>query len=170
MLWKSFRGLTYRVPSGDDIGRTDRSGRALDVAIDRPVTVERVVYRSSPVPEVGGRQLDDIFAISIRNNRRDGISGALAVVGDHFVQVLEGEPVCLDRLLERLSVDPRHRDMRILDRRAVTATLFTSWAMARIMPRHLSERALDVLGKSGTAAQVVSLMFQFASSEVQDLV
>lgn len=99
--------------------------------------LERVVYRSTGTGRTDSLlNMATILAESQRNNDRDGLTGALAAHDGHYIQVLEGRGVDLDRLLSRLDDDPRHRDVVVIDRRAVEGRLFEGWTMAnaRINP------------------------------------
>jgi len=94
-------------------------------------TLERMLYRSTGTGRTDSLlNLAVILAESQRNNARDGLTGALAAHDGQFIQVLEGSPDGLDRLLTRLESDPRHRDIVVLDRRPLEARLFDGWTMA----------------------------------------
>ncbi|VXD04310.1 BLUF domain-containing protein [Sphingomonas sp. 8AM] len=71
-----------------------------------------------------------ILATSRRNNARDGVTGLLYANGKRFLQVLEGDPVDVERTLARITADPRHRAMVVLSCRDVSAREFGEWAMA----------------------------------------
>jgi hypothetical protein len=103
-----------------------------------PVTsgegLEQLVYVSESVTRVSSAlQMADILAEARPRNARDGITGVLTVVDGHFVQIIEGRPEMLDRLLQGLARDSRHRMMTVLDRRAVTRRAFPEWDM--VSPR-----------------------------------
>lgn len=85
----------------------------------------------------------EILAVSDRNNRRDGITGALGYAKGRVLQALEGAPADLDRLLKRLEADPRHGDLKVADRRAITSRMFADWTMKA--PRITSELEPDLL-------------------------
>jgi|SRR6478672_847991 len=100
-------------------------------------TLERLVYRSTAsVPTNSLLLIADILSVSQRNNDRDGLTGALAIIDGWFLQVLEGRPSAIDSLLRRLGSDSRHSDIVILDRRPVAGRLFGEWSMqsARVDP------------------------------------
>ncbi len=99
--------------------------------------LERIVYCSrATVPTESLLVIAEILAVSQRNNDRDRLTGALAISDGWFLQVIEGEPMALDRLLRRLQGDPRHQDVEVLSRVAIDARLFGRWSMtaARITP------------------------------------
>ena len=53
-----------------------------------------------------------------------------------YIQVIEGQPEVLDGLLRRLESDPRHKDIRLIDREPVERRMFADWTMAsaRVSP------------------------------------
>ncbi|MDY6925265.1 MAG: BLUF domain-containing protein [Pseudomonadota bacterium] len=103
----------------------------------RPESLERLVYCSRARVDTGSLQaISEILGVSLRNNAREGLTGALAVNDGWFLQVIEGPGQAVDRLLRRLAADSRHADIEILSRRPVSGRLFSDWAMvaARITP------------------------------------
>ncbi len=100
-------------------------------------SLERLAYRSRATVSMDSLLvIADILAVSQRNNRRDGITGALTYSDGVFFQVVEGYPEDLDRLLRRLAEDPRHSEITIVHRVPVAGRLFGEWSMTapRISP------------------------------------
>ena len=97
-------------------------------------TTFRLIYRShSRIPaddrDVG---LAEIFSVARANNKRLGVTGALLITDNWFVQALEGdEPVVRD-LYQRISADPRHDDVTVVESAPVDARVFSRWAMAQV--------------------------------------
>ena len=58
--------------------------------------------------------LNDILTKSTRNNRRDGVTGALLVDGLTFVQAVEGPPDAIERLFGRICADRRCAQHEVL--------------------------------------------------------
>ena len=101
------------------------------------LALQRMVYESTATGTTGSLlNLAVILAESQRNNDRDGLTGALAAHRDRYIQVVEGTAPALDGLLRRLELDPRHRDITLLDRTPINERMFAGWAMAsaRITP------------------------------------
>ncbi|MFN4288602.1 MAG: BLUF domain-containing protein [Brevundimonas sp.] len=125
-------------------------------------SLERVVYESRATDSTGSLlNLATILAQSQRNNARDGLTGALAAHREHFVQVLEGRADQLALALKRISADPRHGDIRILEQGPINARSFEGWSMAaaRISPE-LAPRLEQILAARGTGSgpEIVSLL------------
>jgi len=80
------------------------------------IVLHRVIYTSEAVGATGASTLSvaQILGVSVRNNRRDHISGCVLFHRGHILQALEGGRGDLDRLVRRLLVDPRHTGVRIL--------------------------------------------------------
>ncbi|WP_428153049.1 BLUF domain-containing protein [Brevundimonas sp.] len=81
----------------------------------------RVVFVSEMIGATGRdvQSVAEILGVSERNNRRDEISSAMMFHEGEAAQMAEGARGDLDRLLARLSRDPRHRNIRILEDRPV---------------------------------------------------
>lgn len=121
----------------------------------------RLVYRSDALILLDNMELlDTIFEVSVRNNKRDNITGALAVPGGKFVQVLEGSDAKLFPLMERIQADNRHENVSVLGKWPIQARLFDGWAMARPDPTPLSEQSFGLVVENGTGAQVTSIFLR----------
>jgi len=129
--------------------------------------LERLVYRSDAAPtSEGPMDLSGIVAISVRNNGRHRITGALAHHAGVFVQVLEGEPEALTALMEVIEADTRHRNLRVLARWPVQAQLFLGWAMVLVDTRKLSPHLTKLLAQTGSGAQVTTVMADLANARL----
>jgi hypothetical protein len=81
----------------------------------------RIVFVSEMIGASGRdvQSVAEILGVSERNNRRDEISSAMMFHDGEAAQLAEGARADLDRLLTRLSNDPRHRNLRVLEDRPV---------------------------------------------------
>jgi Sensors of blue-light using FAD len=71
----------------------------------------------------------EILAISVANNQRDGITGALISDDCWFVQALEGGERDVSTTFERILRDRRHRDVSLVTMEAVAERRFPDFAM-----------------------------------------
>lgn len=96
-----------------------------------------MIYFSDAVGTAGGSILSiaQILGVSDANNRRDDLKGLLIFHRGQFLQLVEGTRTDLDRLLKRLSQDPRHENMRILFNGEVTGAPFGAHPIARVVIR-----------------------------------
>ncbi|KQT32963.1 activator of photopigment and puc with BLUF domain protein [Sphingomonas sp. Leaf412] len=89
----------------------------------------QVVYISTAVAGLPA-DIDDILAVSRRNNARDDVTGLLYADGRRFLQALEGPERQVEAALIRIAADPRHRAIVTLSHRIVAAREFGAWEMA----------------------------------------
>jgi Sensors of blue-light using FAD len=87
----------------------------------------------STAPTLPREEVDAILATSARNNPARGITGLLLFNGRNFLQLLEGEEWEVASLMERITADPRHSGVSVLDRRSIAARTCPDWAMKRVM-------------------------------------
>lgn len=123
--------------------------------------LDRVIYLSTATGSTGSLlNMVSILAESQRNNERDGLTGALVAHDERFIQVLEGPRQTLDGLLRRLTKDPRHKDITIIDRRPIDERLFTGWAMAnaRLSPDKARGLSNQVETSGASPGEILQLM------------
>ena len=96
--------------------------------------VYRLIYRSRDRIPVEGRraELGALFSQARANNKRAGLTGALLLDDDWFVQTLEGDEAVVRRLFERIEADPRNDGVEVLEAGHVPARVFARWAMAQV--------------------------------------
>ena len=75
-------------------------------------------------------QIDAILRASRVNNGKVEVTGALFHNTVFFAQVLEGRFDEVQRVFERLQLDPRHSDLVVLRSGYVAARDFAEWSMA----------------------------------------
>lgn len=111
----------------------------------QPSTLHRLIYCSRQLAET--RDWDDhvetVLAVSIRNNRRDGLTGLLLCHGGWFVQALEGPASAVSATYGRILVDPRHHSPQVLVSSPATERAFPQWSMCA---RRLSPLNAAVIG------------------------
>ena len=93
--------------------------------------VYRLIYRSRNriPPEDRRRELGELFSAARSHNKKNGITGALLLSDDSFVQTLEGEQDVVQALLDRIRADTRHDELEILDTGLVDGRVFAPWAV-----------------------------------------
>jgi hypothetical protein len=92
------------------------------------------MYRSrNRIPDAERKQqLGALFTQARANNKGRGVTGALLLLDDWFVQVLEGDEPTVRAVYARIERDPRHERIALLDARPVDERVFARWAMARV--------------------------------------
>jgi class 3 adenylate cyclase len=95
--------------------------------------VKRVTYVSSATRKISQAELDQISTISSSNNAQVGVTGVLLLCGDFFFQILEGEELAVDTVLERIRRDERHCDIQILKvEKFQENRQFADWSMRTV--------------------------------------
>ncbi len=94
----------------------------------------RLMYRSRNLVPQDQRKLElgHLFSEARSNNKKQGITGALLLSEDWFVQVLEGDEDAVRALFSRIERDARHESVAVLETGQVPARVFARWAMAKV--------------------------------------
>ncbi len=99
-----------------------------------PEPIIRLMYRSRSRIRQDQRRaaLGELFTQARSNNKKRGLCGALLIIDDVFVQVLEGEEQTVRSLYERIERDGRHEHVTLLETAEIPEPVFVRWAMARV--------------------------------------
>lgn len=77
-------------------------------------------------------EVDSILARSAARNAAAGITGALLMTADHFIQVLEGPLGALELTFERICCDLRHVNVSLIELTPIDARVFPEWSMTSV--------------------------------------
>lgn len=114
-----------------------------------------------------------ILAKSRSNNRKNGLVGVLYFGDGCFFQCLQGEEEAIDTLYAKLEQDPRHKELKLLSRKAIAAPSFQDWSMKYVPVEQAMTRLLQSRGMStfdpyqfdvATTQEVIDLLLR-ASEE-----
>ena len=96
--------------------------------------VFRLIYRSRSCLGAAERkhQLGEIFSVARSSNKKLGVTGALLITDDEFVQTLEGAEPAVRELYAKINNDKRHKHLELLDSGNVSGRVFGRWAMAKV--------------------------------------
>ena len=75
-------------------------------------------------------EIESILDIARRNNLDQGITGALLYSDGCFAQVLEGPLSSVELIFEKIELDSRHRNVKILHFKPLERRNFGQWSMA----------------------------------------
>ena len=89
-----------------------------------------LVYTSQPRIEMSKSTLEEITRISIKNNRKRGITGILLGIENRYLQFLEGDEKEVLQLFERIKQDPRHYEINKWVQGYSEERIFSEWSMA----------------------------------------
>ncbi|MFZ3585419.1 BLUF domain-containing protein [Loktanella sp. DJP18] len=98
-----------------------------------------IAYVSLARSELEPKVLSDILEVSVRNNRRDGITGVLMHHDDLFFQVLEGERRVVEQCYARICKDPRHTSISETLNETVEVRSFPDWLMGYVGPDEIGK-------------------------------
>lgn len=104
-----------------------RLRRVPDALVTAPLC--QAVYVSRATRPFSRPELQFLANKANENNGRLEITGLLVYLGGNFLQILEGRPERIDRLMEFIWRDQRHKDFRVLHVVAIEARSFNGWNM-----------------------------------------
>ena len=107
----------------------------------------QLAYCSTSTKLMLPAELDELLSIAIRNNTKANVTGLLVYSGGSFFQWLEGPESSVDRLLNKILADKRHKNCTVLFREHSTERAFYKWAMA-----YATSSDLDEVSKEGFVA------------------
>jgi hypothetical protein len=94
--------------------------------------VIRIVYVSTAAVAFADKDLRTLLARARERNAVVGVTGMLLHHDGAFMQVLEGAADAVDLVFARIGLDPRHRNVVLLDRRDADERSFPDWSMGFI--------------------------------------
>jgi hypothetical protein len=89
-----------------------------------------LIYASSATIRLSQDDLLELLKGVRPKNEARGLTGMLLYRNGTYLQFLEGRRIDIDKLLDRLRLDRRHKDIRILREGAIRDRLFPDWSMA----------------------------------------
>ena len=106
------------------------------------MNIVRLTYVSRLSRDCGPDALGKIMAVSRRNNKKLGVTGALCSSPRGFLQILEGPPEAVNELYNRIVRDPRHADVSLLEYVKVPFREFENWSMAYVRTDEIAQALL----------------------------
>jgi hypothetical protein len=104
-------------------------------------TLLTITYTSSATQLMSVSELVDLIEQIRPKNERLGVTGLLLYSGGNVIQTLEGSGEVVDGLIDVITADARHTDVRVLDRRYVDDRAFSTWSMGfrNVTAREIAE-------------------------------
>jgi len=87
--------------------------------------------------------LDRILQTSRANNVRDGVTGALIIGDQNFMQLLEGDRAAVGACFMRITRDDRHQGIQVICSGDEEHRLFFEWSMHRIETSRIKQEILS---------------------------
>jgi hypothetical protein len=91
--------------------------------------MRQLLYVSHAVQELAPGALNDILVAARANNALLGITGLMLHINGGFLQMLEGDERAVRDLYNRIAMDRRHQDPRIMLDREIPCRVFADWSM-----------------------------------------
>jgi hypothetical protein len=104
------------------------------------MSMNQLVYISQAVRKMSPTDLSAIQETAKKNNAPLDVTGSLFYNGGWFLQVLEGPPSTLDDLYNKIELDPRHKNSRVLYNEPAKFRTFPRWSMSMT---NLNDRQAD---------------------------
>lgn len=137
------------------------------------MSINQLVYVSQATRKMSPADLAAIQDTAKNNNAPLDVTGSLFYNGGWFLQVLEGPVSTLDKLYQKIELDPRHKNSRVLYNEPAKFRTFPRWSMNMI---NLNDRQADKYAelvevleaaqanrRIGAATPAVALLKLFAS-------
>lgn len=101
----------------------------------------RVTYISQEAYPLSADALLGLLTQCHTNNPAKGLTGMLLFGNGTFLQSLEGDKALVEALIEKISADPRHTAMKILQKEDIASRQFSEWSMGfeRITEKTLAD-------------------------------
>jgi len=112
----------------------------------------RMVYVSTstnPINTIDGNVHKDIGRIlmqSRKHNPKKLIGGVLYFSNNYFFQCLEGEQDVVNNLYQKISTDPRHKNVQSISVKRINKRQFGNWSMKYVALKDNVTRLLDKKG------------------------
>jgi hypothetical protein len=116
---------------------------------DEETDLVRLIYISQATfkpNEDAKKEIDSITAISSRNNRHNHVTGALVYCNGWFLQALEGKWQVVEDTLTRISDNPKHTGIRVLEVMPIHERGFAKWSMIGSVIDPIDEVAQNLIG------------------------
>ncbi|WP_239684016.1 BLUF domain-containing protein [Leucobacter musarum] len=153
------------------------NGTEMKTETHSPEALKFVVYTSNAVTRFYADDLEQLLVLARAHNHSVGISGILLYKSHRFIQFLEGPPGAVDALMERISRDPRHTDVRVVVDDLRLDRQFQDWSMgyqvtrddAEPLPEGFRDSFADIEAApdsftTGRAAKELALWFRVRSA------
>ena len=118
--------------------------------------IYQMIYSSQAKTPMSIAGLEEILVDARAGNEKRQVTGVLVYVDGVFLQILEGEEAVIRGLVQSISADSRHTDLKVFYEREVSDRTFPDWRMAYLSatPQQMAVWA----GLEGTAPSIESVL------------
>jgi hypothetical protein len=98
-------------------------------------------YVSSADTEMSSSDLLELLQQCLKNNPPLGVTGMLLYGNGTFLQTIEGDDAVVERLVEKIAKDPRHKKLQFFSRKQIEQRQYSGWSMGfhRMSDQELGE-------------------------------
>jgi len=121
--------------------------------------VRRIIYASRAIQDFGDRELLDLLVRARATNESNGVTGMLVYAARSFLQAFEGDDEGVEVVWDRIRLDGRHTDLRVLADGPAGQRLFQEWSMGF---EHVAAEELE----QSLPGYRASLDYPFVSSQL----
>ena len=90
----------------------------------------QLLYLSTAKDLMSDDELESLSTQSKINNHQNKVTGMLVYYEGSFIQILEGDEEQVKSLFQKISHDPRHKSIYLIDHREIENRSFQTWDMA----------------------------------------
>lgn len=91
------------------------------------------IYTSRPRQPMSKKLLDEITAVSKKNNTERKVTGMLLAMENRYLQYLEGDELEVEAVFEKIKNDGRHHEVMRWVKGFITEPIFKDWSMGSWM-------------------------------------
>lgn len=91
--------------------------------------MRRIIYASRSLHDFEDEELVDLLLRARACNEEHDVTGMLVYAARSFLQALEGEDESVEVVWDRIRLDDRHTDLRVLSDGPASSRLFREWSM-----------------------------------------
>ena len=100
--------------------------------------MRRIIYASRSFSDLSEDELLTLLQSARARNEQHGVTGMLVYASRSFLQLFEGEDEGVEVIWDRIRLDPRHHDLRVLADGATDRRQFGEWSMGFDHPDDLT--------------------------------
>ena len=105
--------------------------------------IHQLVYISAAEHDFSEKELKQLLAKARENNESLGITGMLLFHEGSFIQALEGNKESVEKLYEKIGLDQRHSETRVIFRGELEERDFETWSMGFYRSNQSSSENLE---------------------------
>lgn len=107
--------------------------------------IYHMIYVSEPTATIGELELSQILESSVKNNRVVEVTGLLIARERVLLQMLEGSKPSVRHVYERIKLDERHKNCKIILETTSKKRIFPSWYMGRLSGAEIDATYPEIL-------------------------